>query len=141
MELSASSAFDEVRRVEETVRKTRRAYAKVFLSMGVAAGPFWWAVLLGPAWAYAVASVVWLALMVWLFVIPARSGVRGMIRTPANTWSGIGLLSTVAFIAPAFVATGLKIAGVESANWLVTALCVVCGLPTIYLSLRMRSGR
>nr|WP_062331484.1 hypothetical protein [Herbidospora sakaeratensis] len=139
MELSAGAALDEVRRVGEEVRKTRRAYGAVLLALGLASGPYWWAMLLGPDWAGYVAGAVWIALVIWMLVLPRRSGQRGRINTP---WvSRLTLLGGVTFLAPMLVATGLKIAGVESATWLVAALCLISGLPMIYAGWRLRSSR
>ncbi|WP_062433781.1 hypothetical protein [Herbidospora daliensis] len=136
MELSAGAALDEVRRVEEEVRKTRRSYGAVLLALGLASGPYWGAMLLGPDWAGYVAGAGWIALLIWLLARPRRSGLGGRINTP---WvSRLALLGGVTFLAPMVVATGLKIAGVESANWLVASLCLVSGLPMIYAGWRLR---
>lgn len=139
MELSAGAALDEVRRVEEEVLKTRRAHGAILLTMGLATGPYWGAMLLGPDWAGYVAGAGWIALVIWTLVLPRRPGLRGRVNTP---WvSRLAVLGGVTFLAPMLVATGLKIAAVESANWLVAVLCLVSGLPMIYAGWRLRSSR
>ncbi|TKK83755.1 hypothetical protein FDA94_32770 [Herbidospora galbida] len=136
MELSAGAALDEVRRVEEEVRKTRRAYSTILLVMGLATGPYWWGMLLGPDWAGVVAGAGWIALVIWMLVLPRRPGLRGRVNAPWVT--RLTLLGGVTFLAPMLVATGLKIAGVETTNWLVAVLCLISGLPMIYAGWRLR---
>ncbi|WP_066361332.1 hypothetical protein [Herbidospora mongoliensis] len=140
MELSASSAFDEVRRVEEEVRKARRHMGTNLLITGLAAGPFWWSQLAAPDWVRNAGYVVWIVGGIVLYAIPRKHGLRGNV---AASWYTRGWIAAtfLLFFVPMGVGLGLKLAGVESLNWLITVLCLVSGLPLIYAGWRFRSGR
>lgn len=140
MELSASSAFDEIRRVEEEVRKARRHFGTTLLITGLAAAPFWWTQLLAPDWVRNAGYLFWIVGGIVLYAVPRKDRHRGQVAAAWYTRGWVALAFLV-FLLPPAVGLGLKLGGVEGLDWLVALLCLVSGAPAIYAGWRFRSGR